>query len=203
MRLFLTSLFVSMLATVGLAGEAEQFLTHSGKVIAQPDFNSLPGVPWAIAKGKWEVANGVLVAAEKKEEKHSAVLWHNVSPATAVIECEFEFDGAGSFLIGCDGKKHIGRLVVTPKLAKLSEDSTEVKGVHPGATLAEVKQDLKRGQWCAVRYGWKDDKMFAVVDGRELVGQHPALSAVRARWWFAVGGESVHIRNVKVSEGPP
>src|SRR4029079_5542011 len=107
------------------------------------------------------------------------------------------------FIIGCDGKKHIGRLVITPKAAKLSEDSTEVKGVHPGANLAELKHDLKRGQWYAVRYGWKGDKMFAMVDGKELVGQHPTLATPRSRWWFAVGGDCVRIRNVKVSEAQP
>ena len=37
-------------------------------------------------------------------------------PESAVVECEFQFDGSNNFIIGCDGKKHIGRLVITPKV---------------------------------------------------------------------------------------
>jgi hypothetical protein len=203
MKTFLIPLAALLAASSMPAGEAGEFLSHPGKPVAQPDFKTMPSAPWTVAKGRWEAADGVLVGAEKKEEHHAAVLWHVVPLASAVVECEIQFDGAGTFIIGCDGQKHIGRLVITPKFAKLSEDATEVKGVHPGATLAEVKHDLKRGQWYVVRYGWKDDRMFATVDGQELAGQHPSLGTARTRWWFAVGGDCARLRNVKVSEGRP
>ena len=87
------------------------------------------------------------------------MLWHQVPLQSAVIECEFRFDGARGFLIGCDsGKGHVGRLVITPKSAKICEDSTEVKNVHPGQTLGETKLDLKPGEWHNVRFEWKGDQ---------------------------------------------
>ncbi|HEY2572830.1 MAG TPA: hypothetical protein VGH65_02135, partial [Verrucomicrobiaceae bacterium] len=86
--------------TAAIAGEADSFLSRRGKRIAEPDFKSMPAAPWVVAKGTWTAADGVLTAVEKKEEKHSAVLWHQVGPESAVIECEFQFDGSNNFIIG-------------------------------------------------------------------------------------------------------
>jgi hypothetical protein len=41
----------------------------------------------------------------------------------------------------------------------------------------------------------------ACVAGKETKGQHANLSAPKARWWFAVGGAKVRVKNVKACEG--
>jgi hypothetical protein len=190
------------LAVTAYAGDAEQFLNHPGKPIDQPEFKAMPGTPWQIAKGKWDAKDGVLTPTPIEEEKHVPVLWDNISPASAVIECEFQFDTAGSFIIGCDGKKHIGRVSIMPKSARITDDSTENKATKTAATLLkEEKLDLKKDQWYTAKFGWKGDHIYAIVDGKELEGQAPTFAQTRSRWWFATPG--AHIRNVKVSDGQP
>lgn len=188
---------------------AKPILVKDGKVVAEPDLTKPLDKDWSVRKGTWDVKDGELVASEIPTEKHAAVIWHQVGLQNAVIECDFLFDGAGGFLIGCDSKNHhVGRLVINRKGAKISEDSTEVKSPepgksHPGQTLGSTPLDLKPGQWYHVRFEWTGDQMAANVDGHEFKGQHPTLSTEKARWWFAVGGKFVKIRHIKVSEGQP
>jgi len=201
MKSLLFALTLGCLTVVG-AEDARPLLVHAGKTIAQPDLKQALAPEWSVQKGTWEVKDGELIATELPEEKHAAVLWHKVGLQSAIVECEFQFDGAKSFLIGCDSSgKHVGRLVITPKLAKLAEDSSEIKGKQPGQTIGQTAVDLKPGSWYKVRLEWTGDKMAALVDGKEIEGTHPTLSTAKARWWFAVSGAKARIRNVKVSEG--
>ncbi len=201
MKPLILSLAVS-LAISTLAEDAKSLLLQPGKVVAQPDLRGPLGAGWVVKHGTWDMKDGEMVIAEIPENKHAAVLWHEVGLQSAVIECEFQFDGARGFLIGCDSaNKHVGRLVITAKDAKLAEDSSEIKGKQPGKTIGETALDLKPGQWHAVRLEWTGDKMAARVDGKEIHGEHPTLSATKARWWFAVSGANVRVRNVSVREG--
>jgi hypothetical protein len=194
--------FIALATCTCYAGEAGDFLNHPGKLIDQPDFKKMPEKPWQIAKGKWEAKDGVLTPTPIESEKHVPVLWDVISPKSAVIECEFQLDAAPVFIIGCDGTKHIGRVSIAPKSARITDDSTENKKEKKAATLLkEEKLDLKKDQWYSAKFGWKGDKVYAIVDGKELVGQAPLFTTPRSRWWFATA--SAHIRNVKVSEGAP
>ena len=102
--------------------------------------------------------------------------------------------------MGCDGTKHIGRLVITPKSAKLCEDSTEVKGKTPSHVLSEVTADLKPGEWQKLRVEYAGDRMVARLNDQELQAQHPYLATPKTRWWLAASGPAIELRNVKVTE---
>lgn len=192
---------VSLSSSLVRADDAKPLLVKPGKVVAQPDFKSPLAPEWTIKHGKWDIAEGEMSIAELPENKHAAVLWHSAALASAVIECEFQWDGAKAFLVGCDGAKHIGRMVITAKNAKLCEDSTEVKGKVPSHTLAEAAVDLKPGEWHKLRLEWTGDRMAVRLDGAELNARHPYLATPKARWWFAVGGAKLKLRNVKACEG--
>jgi hypothetical protein len=198
-------LLLSLVATVALAASSDTpMLVKAGKVITQPSLKEPLGKEWSQGKGKWTAENGVLTAVEVPEEKHVPVLHLATGPTPLVWECEFRMSKESkSFLIGCDGTRHIGRLVVTPKKAHLSDDSTEVKGKSAGTVLAEAGLDIKPGEWQHVRVEATGDQMAARVGEAELRGQNPNLATPKVRWWFAVGGPGVEIRNIKVSEGVP
>lgn len=192
---------VSLSGSLVRADDAKPLLVKPGKVVAQPDFKSPLGPEWTIKHGKWDIAEGEMSIAELPENKHAAVLWHSAALASAVIDCEFQWDGARAFIVGCDGAKHIGRITISPKKATLAEDSTAVKGKSPSHTLAEAAVDLKPGEWHKLHLEWTGDRMAARIDGAELKAQHPFLATQKARWWFAVGGAKLKLRNVKASEG--
>ena len=198
------SIFVALLFAAAslFAQDAKSPLLASARVVAQPDLTHELGSDWKSPYGIWEIKNGEMIISELPENKHAAVLWHKIPLQKAIIECEFMFDGGFGFLIGCDAtNRHIGRLVITSNSAKISEDSSEVKGKQPGKTLAEVALDLKPGQYYPVRFEWAGDKMSARVAGKEILGEHPSLDVAKVQWWFAVSGAKVRVKNIKVSEG--
>jgi hypothetical protein len=178
-------------------------LVSPGKVISQPSLREPLGKEWSVAKGKWEPQEGVLTATEIPEEHHVAVLHLATGPASLIVECDFRFSGGKVFLVGCDGNKHVGRLIITPKSARLAEDSTEVKGKTPSHVLTEATVDLKPGEWQHLRVEYAGDQMAARLGNFELRAQHPYLATPKVRWWFAAGGATIDLRNIRVSEGQP
>ena len=94
-------------------------------VLAAPDFKEPLPAEFKIVHGMFDPKDGVLICAEKPENKHVAVLWHQVAWNTGVFECDFRFDGSKSLIIGCDGRgvdkplAHTGRVVITSKLLSI------------------------------------------------------------------------------------
>lgn len=174
-------------------------LAQDLKPIAAPDLKSPLPAEWKVAKGTWDVKDGVLTGTELPAEKHAAVLWHQVPLQTGAVECEFMLDGGKTLILGCDGDKHVGRIVITPTALQVRDDSTEVKGKTPSTLLATAKLELKQGTWHKLRYEWSGDRMAAKLDDVSVEGANANLAKKKVRWWFAVGGGNVKIRNVKVS----
>src|SRR5262245_53191279 len=93
----------SVLAAAEPPPDAKPLLTKPGKVLFSEDFSEVPHERdkknktrgWMSGKGRWEMKGGVLVGAEKPEEKHGAMLtrprlaFHN-----AAVQVSFRLDGA-------------------------------------------------------------------------------------------------------------
>ena len=177
-------------------------LAEEHPVLAAPDFKSPLDSAWKIAHGMYEPKDGVLVCAEKAENKHVAVLWHQVGWNTGVIECEFRLDGSKVFIVGCDGNtsaglKHVGRFVVTPKQISIAEDS-----IKPSQTLAKLPADLKSGVWHKLHLEWNGDQIAIQLDELALQARHAFLATPKTRSWIAVGGQTASIRGLKISGKP-
>lgn len=171
-------------------------------VLAAPDFTSPLDASWKIAHGSYEPKEGVLVCAEKTENKHAAVLWHQVGWNTGVVEMEFRLDGSKVLILGCDGTtaaglKHVGRFVVTPKQISIAEDS-----VKPSHTLAKLPADLKSGVWHKLRLEWKGDQISIQLNELTLQSQHAFLATPKTRSWIAVSGQTASVRALKISGKP-
>lgn len=178
---------------------AADLITEPLPTVAAPDWKTPLDATWKIAHGSYEPKDGVLVCAENPENKHVAVIWHQVGWNTGVMEFEFRLDGAKSLILGCDGTTekglaHIGRVVVTPKLLSIAEDS-----VKPSRTLAKEVADLSAGEWHKLRFEWKGDQIALRVDGVALQAQFPYLATAKTRSWIAVGGQTASIRALKIS----
>lgn len=185
-----------------LSAEDAIFLQSSDKTISRPDLYGPLGPEWSTGKGRWEPVNGLLKVTDLPDEHHIPVLHLATGPASLVWECEFRFNTGKSFLVGCDGQKHIGRVVIGPKSIKICEDSTEVKGKTPSHTLNETTVALKPEEWHTLRVESAGEKMAARLDGARLEAVHPYLGSPKVRWWFAAG-DSVEIRNIRITEGGP
>lgn len=177
-----------------LSAQTTKPLLHDRElpVVDEPGFRMPLAEPFVASKGKWTPEAGELRIVNIPEEKHIPVLHHRVGLAAATIECEFRFDGPGSFLVGCDGEKHIGRVVVAATGLSIAEDS-----VKPSHTIAKLPMTVKPGIWHDLRVEWRGDQMAARLDGKELRAQHAYLATPKSRSWLAAG-ETVRVRNLKI-----
>ena len=167
-----------------------------------PDFTKPLGAEWKVVKGSWTSEGGELRGDEVPADKHSAVLWHPGKVETLIISCEFRLGKAGTFYTGFDGAGHVGRLVVRAGSIGLYEDSPdpdlkpgEKSKSHPLATFATK---LNPEEWYPLTLEIRGDEMAALVAGVQLKAQHTFLATPKGRFWFAVGGTGLRIRNLKV-----
>ena len=176
-------------------GQTAKLLLHETELplLASPDFEGPLPAGFSVAKGRWTPKAGVLSVLDLPEEKHIPVLHHKVGLAEAVIEVEFLTEGPGTFLVGCDATRHVGRVVVSPKAMTIAEDS-----VKPSHTIARLPVTTKAGTWHRLRVEWRADEMAAILDGKEIRARHEFLATPKSRSWIAAG-KSVKIRNLRIS----
>lgn len=191
----LPSLTTLLALVLSVFAQADKPLLHDHAlpVIAAPSFKEPLDASWSVAKGRWTPADGVLEVVELAEDKHVPVLHHKVGLQSAVVECEFLLDGPGSFLVGCDGEKHVGRVVINAAGLSIAEDS-----VAPSHTIAKLPLPVKQGVWHRLRVEWQGDQMAARLDGQELRAQHAYLTTPKTRSWLAVG-KAAKVRNLTIN----
>ena len=183
-----------LLATVAFGADLKPLLNEQPlPSLAAPSFKEPLGSEWQTARGKWTPADGVLHMADIPEEKHVPVLWHKVGLSAAVIELDFRQNAPGGFLVGCDGAKHVARVVVTPTALSIAEDS-----VAPSHTIATTKVTAKQAEWHHLRVEWKGDEMAANLDGVELKAKHPYVGSAKTRSWLA-GTKSADVKNLTIN----
>jgi hypothetical protein len=189
----LTAVLLAPLASFAAAQEFKPLLhDHNLPLISAPTFKEPLDSGFKVAKGRWTPRDGILSVLDIPEEKHIPVLHHGVGLSKASIEVEFLLEGPGTFLVGCDSDKHIGRVVVGMTGLSIAEDS-----VKPSHTLAKLPVALKPGEWHHLRVEWKGDQMAAKLDGQELRAQHAFLATPKSRSWLAAG-KSARVRNLQI-----
>ena len=164
-------------------------------LIAAPMFDAPLDASFSVAKGTWTPAGGILTAVEVAEEKHVAVLHHNVGLRSAVIECDFRLSGSPQFLVGCDGKgHHVGRVVVRGAgVVDIAEDSGKTSHV-----IASIKTPVAQEQWHHLRVEWMGDEMIATLDGQTVKAKDPYFATAKSRSWLAVPRSKTEIRSLVI-----
>ncbi len=206
--LLAAALFVTALAAPArLATATAPVLNIPDGAPLAPDFTKPLGAEWKIVKGTWTAENGELRGDEVPADKHSAVLWHPGKVESLIIQCEFRLGGAGTFYVGFDGQRHVGRLVVRGNSIGLYDDSPE-PNLKPGEKpkshpLSTFATKLSADEWHPLTLEIRGDEMAALVAGVQLKAQHPYLATPKERFWFAVGGKDLRIRNLKVWNAKP
>lgn len=188
------ALALTLLCTACTSGPL--LISEAPPVVVAPDFRSEFGEPWKIPHGDWKPDAGVLRMTEIPARKHVPVLQHWVGLRTAVIELEYRQDVPATFYVGCDGEKHVGRVVITPKEVLIAEDS-----VKPSHVLARLPLEPVKGAWRQVRVEWDGDRMAVRIDGQELRASHPFLATPKTRSWIA-GARAAEVRNLVIRGVP-
>jgi hypothetical protein len=176
-------------------------LAVPGKVIYESKLDSAPAAPWKSAKGKWELADGVLRGSEKPEDMHGAVTRLPNKLPDFVIEYEFKFEGARSTSLSVNAvKDHMARISITPKSVTIQRDDNDHEGPDKAVVFARFPADLSPGTWQKVRMEMVGDTMLGKVDDLTAWGSSDLFKQDRMAPGFTVAGQSVDFRNLKIME---
>src|SRR3954447_8569033 len=170
--------FACFLSAAEPPPDVKPLLTNAGQVVFSEDFTEVPHERdkknktrggWQSGKGRWEIKDGVLVGAEKAEEKHGAMLtkprlaFHN-----AAVQVSFRLDGARAFTLEANSQA-LGRIIavtVTSTSLKLARSLT---GGDKMEVLDSVSLKLDPGTWHTLLLEMQGKEVVASIDGKQAV----------------------------------
>ncbi|HSU67714.1 MAG TPA: family 16 glycoside hydrolase [Tepidisphaeraceae bacterium] len=179
---------------------------EKGKQLLSEDFSgSTLDKGWTVAKGKWEVSDGVLKGVEKPEDMHPAVIGHAIEAHNLIAEFSFRFDGSKSVAFSLNNKKgHVCRVSITPALVSLNKDKPGKDSTEKGAMLGKEKVSLEPGTWHTMIVTVCGKQMAANLDGKDLVsGSNDGIDVEKTSIRFPTSGTGVSIKQVRVWEAVP
>ncbi len=184
---------------------ATTLMTERGKVVFADDFTQPPEKQWRLAKGKWQIKDGVLTGAEVKADMHGAAARHMVPFRNSVVQFSFKLDGAKKISLSYnDDKGHICRVLIDSAGFIVKKDSHDHNKTDKGAILDQVKTPIKTGEWHTMAVEIYGNEMLAVLDGKVAgFGTHPGIDVKMANVGLTVAGESASFKNLTIWEATP
>lgn len=194
------SIAALLLASVSCLSAADKpLLAVPGEVIYESKLDAAPAKPWKVAKGKWELKDGVLRGAELAADKHGAVMRLPNKLNDFIIEYEFKFEGAKSTTLSINAvKDHMARIVLMPKSVTIQRDDNDHEGPDKAVVFARIPAEFTAGTWYKVRLEMVGDAMLGEVNGVTAWGSSDLFKTDKANPGFTVAGESVDFRNLSI-----
>lgn len=199
------------LVAIGRNGEAAKAtelrptLAQPGKLLVDEKFAAgTLGKSWTVAKGDWQVRNGVLVGKEKASDQHAAVIALNLPNRNSIVRFSFKFDGAKALHLSFNhAKGHLFRVVLTPESVSVLKDKDKKDPQSKAEPLGRAAAKFAPGQWHTMLVEIAGAKVAVQTDnGVKFSGSHPALDADKTGYRFVTSGESVAISDLKIWELP-
>lgn len=187
------------------APELKTRMTERGKPVLAEDLRQPLGSDWKTAKGKWEIADGVLKGSELKADMHGAVTRRSLPLHNAIIQYSFKLDGARQTTLSInDPKGHCCRLVITADGFAVQKDSHDHNMKDKAAVLDRCATPIKPGEWHTIVLEIQGKEMLACLDGKAVaLGSHESIDVDKANIGLTVAGESVSFRDLRVWEAAP
>ena len=193
--------FSAALCFAAKSADLKPTLTSPGKILFQDDFSSGSlAKPWTVAKGDWQVRDGMVVGKEKKEDKHNAVLSLNQPNRNSVIQVSFRLDGGNTFHLSYNhAKGHLFRVIVVPGGISINKDKNLQDPKDTAGVLAKSDTRFEVGKWYTLMVEVQGSKVTVQTDnGVKLTASDPGLDKDKINYRFVTNGESLNIAGVKI-----
>lgn len=185
------------------AKEQPTVMCERGKQILSQDFagSTLPA-DWKVAKGKWEVADGVLKGTEVAADMHAAVIRTDLKAHDFIAQVSFKLDGAKQTAFSINNAKgHVCRAVVTPTFLAISKDKAGKNTDDKPAALGRKTLTLAPGEWHTLVVEVHGKDLVASVDGQTTIyGSNDGVDVEKGNFGFPVSGDSASFAHVRVWE---
>ena len=204
-----------LLVLTGLASgqgpaEPKPLLTKPGKLLFSEDFREVPHERdkkdktkggWMSGKGRWEIKEGVLVGAEKLEEKHGAMLTKpRLAFPDAVVQISFRLDGARAITLDVNSFA-MGRIIAVTVTSTSLKLSRSLAGGDKMEVLDTMPLKLEPGTWHILLLEMQGKEVVASIDGKDIAfGAGERIDVGKTSVQLRVGGESAAFKDLRVHE---
>jgi hypothetical protein len=176
--------------------------------ILAENFSELPTKPWNLAKGEYQINDGVLKVSEKPSDNHGAVIRVPVKLTDAIISYDIKLDGGKNTTLSInDPKGHNSRVSISMKAMQVRKDSHDHGQNDKAELLDQGPVEIKQGEWHNVTVELHDAEIVAALDGQVVAfGEHSSINVEKSNVGLTVGGkenEAVSFRNFQIWSGTP
>lgn len=171
-----------------------------GQVLLNESLQTMPGKPWAVARGEWSAKDGGVWGKQSGPKDQGATLHVPVSLTDGTIEYEIQFDGANrhSLRVECAGKKNSFRIEVSRARLGLTKNPSPGQSKDATEPLAGKPMQLEPKQWYPVRITFKGSEATVQVNDTTIKGSHAVIGEPKSGINLLVFGEKAAFRNVRV-----
>ena len=184
--------------------ELKPLIAKAGKVVIEEDFSTTKELakPWSIAKGDWQVKDGVLAGKEKASDKHAAVLMLAKPNKDSIVQLSFKLDGAKAFDLSFNTLKgHLFRVTVANDGLSLNKDRDKKDPKSKVEVMGKAAVKFEKGKWFTMLVEVKGDKVSVKTDnGVNVQGSGTGLAAEKTGYRFVARGEALSLDDLKVWE---
>jgi hypothetical protein len=177
-------------------------LVKPGKAVLEESFSASElAEPWSVVKGTWQVADGVLVASEKKEDAHAGVLVCQAPHRDSAIQFSFQLAGADALHLSLNrAKGHLFRVIITPDGVVVNKDKDKKNPASKAEVLGRGKAEFAPGTWHTMLVEMQGEQVVVQTDGGVLIkATSAALAADKPNYRFIIRGSSARLDDVKIS----
>jgi len=183
------------------AGELKPSFARPGKLVVDDSFGRAKlGKGWAAVKGDWRIKGGVLTAAEKKADKHAAVLNFARPNTDSIVSFRFKLDGPKTFNLSFNhAKGHLFRIIAGPDGLVLQKDKNKKDPKSKPVRMSTAKGPFKQGCWFDMLVEVRGDKVVAQTsNGLKVSGSHPDFATKKPNYRFVMKGQHLLIDDLKI-----
>jgi hypothetical protein len=187
------------------SNEPKTLLAERGSLLFSDDLNAAPAKEWRVAKGKWEAVDGALQGQEVPEDKHPAVIRHELKFQNAIFQFSFKLDGAKQAALSInDAKEHVCRVMIRPDGFIVQKDSHDHGASDKAVVFKNVSTPIKAGEWHTLVVEILGQEMLASIDGDKVgFGENELIGTQKANFGLVISGQTASIKNLRVWEALP
>jgi hypothetical protein len=175
--------------------------TKPGKVQFEDNFDGSAtlNAKWEIKKGTWQVKDGAIDGAMKKEDNHAGVLFLNVPNHNSVIRFSFQMAGGKGMSLSYNTEKgHLFRIQISTGGITIVKDKDKKDSKSKSDELATALGKLDANAWHTIQVEVNGGKVSVQTDsGLKAEASNSAIDANKTGFRFVTGG-SIKIDDVKV-----
>jgi len=198
------TIFVSLMASAARAAEPASnpapLLGVPGQCLLQTDFASEPLDPaWKAVRGTWEVKDGALRGQEIPEQKHAAVLRHELAVHDFIATFVFRFDGGKAIkLVVNKDHAHIFAVSIWPNEMDVFKQPEKNKTFSQKTGMLDARKlEINTEQWHTATVEVIGKTVVASLDGQLILcGSHEGIDVDKTEVDFAANAKGA-IKSIK------